>query len=321
MIGKKEREYISIKNTIDSKKIYVEHLEEDFNLTINQVAEILGFSVENVQTYVLPYLLKCYADDYVKEYMKNKRIKVVVSKNSLVKYINKSLKLEEVKKVIAYEKEDVRLQGIISIIKDKRKLPSFFKYASEVLNLNFGKTEHDKERDKKRREKAYRGEIDTLDLLAAGSFDVSVIQEYYREQERLEARELREFNIFNVYKEDMYSIRQIKELIRLKHTQQVYRFLDKAASVKLRLNDMLVGSTSKGDRNIRYIITQEDLEEAKMDCYRLILTNYAYNTIKAQAEVIAIMEGDIEEYVLQLLMLHAEEYSKTLEKEEKNKDE
>ncbi|MBW4861599.1 MAG: hypothetical protein KZY57_02085, partial [Paeniclostridium sp.] len=64
-----------------------------------------------------------------------------------------------------------------------------------------------------------------------------------------------------------------------------------------------------------------DLEEAKMDCYRLILTNYAYNTIKAQAEVIAIMEGDIEEYVLQLLMLHAEEYVKTLEKEEKNKDE
>ena len=58
MIGKKEREYISIKNTIDSKKIYVEHLEEDFNLTINNVAEILGFSVENVQNYVLPYLLE-----------------------------------------------------------------------------------------------------------------------------------------------------------------------------------------------------------------------------------------------------------------------
>ena len=109
----------------------------------------------------------------------------------------------------------------------------------------------------------------------------------------------------------MYSIRQIKELIGLKHTQQVYRFLDKAASVKLRLNDMLVGSTSKGDKKYKvYNNSRRFRRDFKMDCYRLILTNYAYNTIKAQAEVIAIME-ECQEYVLQLLMLHAEEYVKT----------
>ena len=62
----------------------------------------------------------------LKEYMKNKRIKVVVSKNSLVKYIKQIFKIKEVKKVIAYEKEDVRLQGIINIIKDKEKITEFF---------------------------------------------------------------------------------------------------------------------------------------------------------------------------------------------------
>ncbi|XZL20580.1 hypothetical protein ACSW9U_16525 (plasmid) [Clostridium perfringens] len=316
MIDKKELKKIYEKNMVTEEYIIDNKLEDDFSLTVNKVAEILAFSAENVQSYVLPYLMKCRTGDYIKDYMKNRRLKIVISKESLVEYISKSLEIEEVRKVIPFEKGDIRLQDVINTIKDKRVMPTYFKYISELISAKFEESNADKERKKRRRQKAYEGYVDILDVLAAGTSDITLIQQYYKEQEELEKKELSEFNIFNVYKDDMYSIREIKEMMGYRHTQQVYRFLDRAASVKLKINDMLVSpdTTTKGDRNIRYIITKEDLEVAKADCYRILLTDAVYKALEAQCEIIDI---DIKDYIIEMLLFNAKEYAKTLEK---NKD-
>lgn len=318
MIDKKELKKIYDENMVTEEYIINNKLEDDFSLTVNQVADILAFSVENVQSYVLPYLMKCRTGDYIKYYMKNRRLKIVISKESLVEYISKSLKVEEVKKVIHFEKGDIRLQEVIDTIKDKRVIPSYFKYVSELISAKFKESSADKERKKRRRQKAYEGDVDILDVLAAGTSDVGLIQQYYKEQEELEKRESSEFNIFNVYRDDMYSIRQIKDLMRYRHTQQVYRFLDRAASVKLRINDMLIltGNTTKGDRNIRYIITKEDLEIAKTDCYRIIITDAVYKALHEQCEIIDI---DIKDYIVEMLLFNTKEYEKTLGENRDNK--
>lgn len=213
---------------------YIEEnqLEHDFCLTINDVAKILDLNITTVTTYVMPELDTARCGEYIRGYMNNPRLKVVVSKNSLRKFLGwyvagvqdkvQCFAIPKHNSELDYEDEeadipilDRLMYQIYSKLENKNQMQTFLSLATTYLENNHFKSyvSNDTER---------------------------ILNELEESRDKF-------------FKDDVYSFNQIKKLYGFKHNEQVKRFLQRTSHIKLTLNALDKSGPAKKD-NIRYII-------------------------------------------------------------------
>lgn len=251
-------------------------LKNDFNLTVNDVADILGYAPETVQNFVLPYLKQAVAepDGYIKDYMKdivgNRRIKKVISRKSLVEYIGLKMNIQDEFECI-YIKEDNEkylnfIDSVQEHVKYKRNIQQALSLACQNLDAKWIKEDIDRDSFVANVFISLQGEktIDEINRFYKISnlekFDDDDVVEKYNVDEFLE-----------MLKTNMYSVRKIKEQFGFSHVQQVYRYLEKVSCMKIKINDLTGVRNEKADRNVRYILKKLiNIEELKKSyCIRL----------------------------------------------------
>lgn len=251
-------------------------LKNDFNLTVNDVADILGYAPETVQNFVLPYLKQAVAepDGYIKDYMKdivgNRRIKKVISRKSLVEYIGLKMNIQDEFECI-YIKEDNEkylnfIDSVQEHVKYKRNIQQSLSLACQNLDAKWIKEDIDRDSFVANVFISLQGEktIDEINRFYKISnlekFDDDDVVEKYNVDEFLE-----------MLKTNMYSVRKIKEQFGFSHVQQVYRYLEKVSCMKIKINDLTGVRNEKADRNVRYILKKLiNIEELKKSyCIRL----------------------------------------------------
>lgn len=177
--------------------------EEDFCITVNNVADILAYAVPTVQTFIIPKLDRVYADKYIKGYMGNCKIKLIISKESLIKFLN-AFMLEVERNTVYCLRED-----------------------SEYLGEDFEKL--------KRITKSYR---DMKDKMHQAAHELN--KKY---NSKGDFKTLGEDNVLEIIEYNLFSIRQIKMIYKFKHIMQIYRFLEKKNYIKIRLGNLKSSDT------------------------------------------------------------------------------
>ena len=286
----------------------------DFSLTINDVADILGFSVEHIQNNVLEHLRVVDAIPSIKEGMGNNRLKKVVSKKSLEEYITTSLAVSERKTATTFARDSVEIDKIKEILGPGAKIQKMLDDAGKHLNekFNYKKLEEEerirKEKIKKRLiendanvEEFLQGKDDNLvDVLDYSDIDNENV------------------SVFDTLVNDMYSVKELKKRWGMRHTMQVYRELDKTSYVAVQIGnaDYIEGREERGvrgDRNIRYIINNEDLKIEK-GVYRIQLNHAVYSKLETVAGVMAI---ETEDAILMQVLDFAKENKEKYKKKKK----
>ena len=286
----------------------------DFSLTINDVADILGFSVEHIQNNVLEHLRVVDAIPSIKEGMGNNRLKKVVSKKSLEEYITTSLVVSERKTATTFARDSVEIDKIKEILGPGAKIQKMLDDAGKHLNekFNYKKLEEEerirKEKIKKRLiendanvEEFLQGKDDNLvDVLDYSDIDNENV------------------SVFDTLVNDMYSVKELKKRWGMRHTMQVYRELDKTSYVAVQIGnaDYIEGREERGvrgDRNIRYIINNEDLKIEK-GVYRIQLNRAVYSKLETVAGVMAI---ETEDAILMQVLDFAKENKEKYKKKKK----
>lgn len=322
-------------NMITEEDIICKHLEDDYCLMVNDVAAILGFSQENVQNNILPYLMKCRAGKYIKRYMRNKRVKIVISKESLCEYITQSLYVQEAYYIHSLKSDTAIINSVLELVGNKRQIQKALNYVSDSLNTKYASSLESYDNrinalDSKIK-RVKENNINVVDYIAAASWDIDVIQQHYMELKKelksIKSNEFKEqeyIDMYNVFSNDMYSIRQLKDKLDYKHTQQVYRFLDKVSHVVLKLGDTAKSERGeKGDRNTRYIISKESFNVVK-DAYFVRLSHSAYENIDAmcQADLFnSYDEHGFNTVLNQMIIKYVKEFVAETQASEESKDE
>lgn len=224
----KIRDIVSYTGKIYSDEYVMENeLEEDFCLTINDIANILDLAVATVQTYIIPRVDVAVAGEYIKGYMRNNRLKRVVSKSSLIDFLGwyiyvvdydcdtYSISRCDPKK----DKDDLALEHVLinqihSILENAKRIQPFLNFASQFLE----------------------------DV----HFDDYTISE---EEKEIRVRDC----VKSILEYNVLSFNQIKKEQGFKHNEQVKRYLKKRAHTKLRLNSLDKTGSAKRD-NVRYIL-------------------------------------------------------------------
>lgn len=218
--------------TYSDKYIKENQLDYDFRLTINDVAKILDLHETTVTTYIMPRLDTARCGEYIRGYMNNSRLKVVVSKESLKSFLGwyidgiqdkvQCFAIPKHNNELDYEDEeadisilDELIHKIYSQLESKNQMQTFLNFATAYLENNHFKTYilRDTER---------------------------ILQELDESKDKF-------------FENDVYSFNQIKKLYGFRHNEQVKRFLKRTSHIKLTLKALDKSGSAKKD-NIRYII-------------------------------------------------------------------
>ena len=277
-----------------SQDIYIaEGTTKDFTLSINDVADTLSFSVEHVQNHVLKHLDVCdlvcidFEDErrYARSYMNNNRLKRCVSKSSLEEYITSSLSISSARKIVEVTKDSRLIDDIKDILGKKAKIQELLNDAGKYIDEKYdaeGLMKNEKDRVERLKASAMNGETEfnAMHYLKTKSLDVAEIVDYYNNLER-EIDDISCTELFDILTFDMYSVRDLKTKLGIKHTMQVYRYIDKIDHIAVKLNDSEYDEDNKktGDRNIRYIITDKKMTVTK-GVYRIPLDYYVYQKLE-----------------------------------------
>ena len=293
------------KNILKNRDIYSERdvyigegTTKDFTLSINDVADILSFSVEHVQNNVLNHLDVCdlvcidFEDErrYARSYMNNNRLKRCVSKSSLEEYITSSLSISSARKIIEIEKDTALIKSIKEVLGKKAKIQELLNDVGRYLDEKYdakGLMKNEKDRIERLRVAAINGEADfnVMHYLKTKSLDVAEIVSYYNNLED-KINHISCTELFDILTFNMYSIKDLKVKLGKKHTMQVYRHIDKMNHIAVKLNDDEYDEENKklSDRNIRYIITDEKMTIAK-GVYRLPIDYYVFQKLQSMTQI------------------------------------
>lgn len=268
---------------------YVEEnqLDYDFCLTINNVAEILDLHETTVTTFIIPQLDIARCGEYIRRYMNNSRLKVVVSKNSLRRFLgwyvddiqdkvqcfaipkhNGELKYED-------EEDDIPIYDrlmyqIYSRLENKNQMQTFLNLATTYLENNHFKSYvlRDTER---------------------------ILQELDDSRDKF-------------LKDDVYSFNQIKKQYGFKHNEQVKRFLNRTSHIKLTLKALSTTTGSSIKDNIRYIIYPTvNVVTGKTDSPVVAEKGMYYLALKNKTiDAISGIETDEPMYIAALMIINSE---------------
>lgn len=211
----------------DDEYIERNDLSDDFNLTINDIANTLDLAIPTVQTFIIPRLDVAKAGEYIRGYMHNNRLKIVVSRNSLIEflgwYINEidydcdtyALSKADPKcKEESSSFEHIKLNEIHSILENGKRIQPFLNFAARYLEdvyfADYSPTQQEKE--------------------------IKIEQ-----------------CVKSVLECEVLSFNQLKAKMGFPHNEQVKRYLNKRAHIRLRLNSLDETGSKKRD-NIRYIL-------------------------------------------------------------------
>jgi hypothetical protein len=327
------------KNILKNRDIYSERdvyigegTTKDFTLSINDVADILSFSVEHVQNNVLNHLDVCdlvcidFEDErrYARSYMNNNRLKRCVSKSSLEEYITSSLSISSARKIIEIEKDTALIKSIKEVLGKKAKIQELLNDVGRYLDEKYdakGLMKNEKDRIERLRVAAINGEADfnVMHYLKTKSLDVAEIVSYYNNLED-KINHISCTELFDILTFNMYSIKDLKVKLGKKHTMQVYRHIDKMNHIAVKLNDDEYDEENKklSDRNIRYIITDEKMTIAK-GVYRLPIDYYVFQKLQSMTQIapgVYSVEDVVRQDVLDFAESNKDKYIKKEKKEE-----
>lgn len=273
-----------------------EGTENDFTLSINDVSDMLGFTVEHVQNNILSELDVCDlvrvdANDYradARLYMNNNRLKRCVSKSSLEQYITSSVSISSRREIIEIDKDSELVKEIKELLGKRGKIQQLLDDTGKYLDEKYNAAtliKNEKNRIERLRATAINNDSDfnVLHYISTGSLDTAEIVSYYNELEaNINNRDITEF--FDIITFDMYSIKDLKKELNLRHTMQAYRYVNKVSHIAIKLNDSEYEESNKklSDRNIRYIISNNNFN-IKKGVYRLPIDYYVYEKLKSMA--------------------------------------
>lgn len=297
---------------------------KDYTLSVNDVAEILGFSVEHVQNNVLNELDVCdlisdcdyLQRDKIRLYMNNNRLKKCVSKSSLEKYITSALSISSRREIVEIAKDSKLIKCLKELLGKRAKIQQLLDDAGKYLDEKYNADalmKNEKNRIERLRAAAVNNDSDfnVLHYLKTGSLDIAEIVDYYnRIEDEIDADNNDNTELFDILAFNMYSVKGLKDKLEIKHTMQAYRYIDRFSHIAIKLNNNEYDQTDKklGDRNIRYIISDKDFKITK-GVYRLPLDYYVYQKLES-------MSGTM----LGFLALEDILYKEVLEFAEANKD-
>lgn len=283
------------RDNYSERDIYIgEGTNKDFTLSIDDVADILGYVREHVQNNILSELDVCdlvhiEADDYradARLYMNNNRLQKCISKSSLERYIASSLKISSRHEVVEIEKDSEVVKEVKEILGKRAKIQEMLNDAGRYLDKKYNADalmKNEKDRIERLKAAAINGDNDfnVLHYIETNSLDVAEIVNYYNRLEHHVDNKSFE-NLFDILTFNMYSVKEIKDKLGFKHTMQVYRYIDRVNHIAIRLNDSEYDDTNKklSDRNIRYIITNDSFD-IKKGVYRLPLDYYVYQKLES----------------------------------------
>ena len=306
-------------NTINS-------VEHDYTLTINDVASILGFTVEHVQNHVLNHLSVADAREFIelpdgrevnlRGLLGNNRLKKVVSKTSLEEYITSNLSFSGRRTVFTIERNERYIDEIKSVIGKGGSIQRLMNDAGKYLDTILDSKELEKE-EEKRKEKMRKKASDFNENISRYALNENMLDviDYACDVESTD-------NMFDVLVKNMYSIKELKRKQGFKHTMQIYRYLDEVSYVVIKLNSPDFNEddencTKRGvisDRNIRYIITNERLDVAK-GVYRISFNHPVFNKMQDAAELMGV---DIKDIIMNKVLSFAKENKEKYKKKTKD---
>lgn len=290
---------IKNKDNYSKRDIYIaEGTTKDFTLSIDDVADILGYVREHVQNNILSELDVCdlvhiEAGDYradARLYMNNNRLQKCISKSSLERYIASSLKISSRHEVVEIEKDSEVVKEVKEILGKRAKIQEMLNDAGRYLDKKYNADalmKNEKDRIERLKAAAINGDNDfnALHYIETNLLDVAEIVNYYNRLEHHVDNKSFE-NLFDILTFDMYSLKELKIELGLKHTMQVYRYINKVSHIAIKLNDSEYEESNKklSDRNIRYIITNENFNLTK-GIYRLPLDYYVYQKLDSMTQI------------------------------------
>lgn len=316
-----------------SEDIYIaQGTTKNFTLSINDVADILSFSVEHVQNNVLKHLEVCdlvcidFEDErrYARSYMGNNRLKRCVSKSSLEDYITSSLSISSARKILEIEKDTALVKSIKDILGKKAKIQELLNDVGRYLDEKYdakGLMTNEKDRIERLKAAAINGDTDfnVMHYLKTKSLDVAEIVNYYNNLEN-KINHISCTELFDILTFNMYSIKDLKVKLGKKHTMQVYRHIDKINHIAVKLNDDEYDEENKriSDRNIRYIITDEKMTITK-GVYRIPLDYYVFQKLEFMTQLnpgVYTVEDVVRKDILDFAEANKERYVKKENKED-----
>lgn len=307
----------------------------DFTLSINDVADILGFSVEHVQNNILTELDVCDLvhvgdNDYradARLYMNNNRLKRCVSKSSLEKYITSALSIYSRREIVDIAKDSVLIKDIKELLGKRAKIQELLndsgKYLDEKYNAD-GLMKSEQNRIERLRAAALdstNNDFSVLHYLEIGSLDVAEIVDYYNKLDDVIDTDNSDITeLFDILTFDMYSIKDLKKELNIRHTMQVYRYINKVSHIAIKLNDSEYEESNKklSDRNIRYIISNKDFTITK-GVYRLPIDYYVHEKLKSLAQTMPGLlstEDILNKEILAFAEANKEKYTKKEEEQD-----
>lgn len=307
----------------------IKSVESDYTLTINDTADILGFSVEHVQNNVLQHLdvvdAREYADggEYdLRTMLCNHRLKRIVSKKSLEEYIASNLSVCERRTVTTFSRESDEIEQIKKALGKGAKIQRMLDDAGKYLDerYDYKKLEIEEIKRKEKIKKMYiENNVDMQKYLENKDDSIVDILDYSSTNANGIVND-DDAEMFDILVNDMYSVKGLKKLWGMRHTMQVYRELDRTSYVAVKLGSADYDTSfqersTKGDRNIRYIINAEDLKIQK-NVYRISLNHAVYNKIQLMAETLAIeVEDALMIEILEFAKANKEKYKKKKKEE------
>lgn len=297
--------------------------ESDLCLTFDDVAEILGFTKEHVLNYIKDSLvvIPVAGSEEFKREMRAKvgsnRVKCIISKESVERFVAKDMSFVGRRTTISIEKNSQFIADIKAILGKGGKIQALLDDAGGHLNRVYRAEQGAREFYKKKQKiKDMLGSPDKKMLVKVGALDMEEVEDYLkREATGTDERLAKDFTDILAF--DMYSVKTLKEKFGFKHTKQVYRFLEKTSYVAIKLGDSEYNPMDKkaSDRNIRYIITEENLKIEKGQ-YRLSMDHFAYSHV---AERWDNDEDKTKEAIFKAVLAFAEENKEKYKKEDKEK--
>lgn len=301
----------------------IKSVECDYTLTVNDVADILGFSVEHVQNHVLQHLDTCDAREYalggevnLRGMLCNNRLKVIVSKNSLEDYISTNLAVSQRKTVVTFARDSKEIGEIKNVLGAGGRIQALLDDAAKHINekFNYKKLEQEERIRKEKIKKTLIEKDSNVEKFLENKDDSLVDVLDYTNS----CTDETSINVFDTLVNDMYSVKELKKKWGMRHTMQVYRELDKTSYVAVQIGnaDYIEGREERGvrgDRNIRYIINHEDLKIEK-GVYRIQLNHAVYSKLETVAGVMAI---EVEDAILMQVLDFAKENKEKYKKKKK----
>lgn len=318
------------------RDVYIaEGTTNDFTLSTNDVADILSFSAEHVRNNILKELDVCSLvdikdNDYradARLYMDNNRLQKCISKSSLERYITSSLRISSRYDVVEIQKDSELVEELKEILGKRAKIQKLFDDVGLYLDVKYNAKQlmkNEQERIARLKVAAVNNnsDFDILHYLETGSLDTAEIISYYNDlEDNLKNEGLTEF--FDILTFDMYSIKDLREKLGVRHNNQVYRYIDKVSHIAIKLNDDEYDEDDRkmSDRNIRYIISNKCFNMPK-GVYRLQLDYYVHEKLNSLAETMPgflSTEDILYKEILDFAEANKEKYVK--KEEEKNESE